>query len=184
MLYQCFFISPKRIYLKEAGFAVNAVGKIDYIFKQQGITDSVHTANNMEGVDRTIEYLQQAEPGLIFTNLVDFDSKYGHRRDPKGYKEALEELDSEIPNLLNSLKKDDVLIVTADHGNDPTFKGTDHTREYIPILVYGNCIKEGINIGTRNTFADIGTTIADLLGMNTTSIGESFKKAIINNCNK
>ena len=133
----------------------------------------------MDGIDKTIEYINKQNKGIIFTNLVDFDSHYGHRRDPKGYKKALEEMDMRIPEILDAMKYDDIIIFTADHGNDPTYKGTDHTREYVPIVIYGDKIKENVNIGTRQSFADIATTISDIFGMPSTGKGESFKKLIM-----
>ncbi|RKD27859.1 phosphopentomutase [Caminicella sporogenes DSM 14501] len=165
--------------VSENGYDVMAVGKIEDIFNGRGITKSIHTKDNMDGVDKTIEFLKTDNKGIIFTNLVDFDSKYGHRRNVEGYKKALEELDARIPELLESLKEDDMLIITADHGNDPTYKGTDHTREYIPILVYGDKIKSGVNIGTRKTFADIAATIADIFDVQKTQVGTSFKELIL-----
>ncbi|SES70339.1 phosphopentomutase [Natronincola peptidivorans] len=164
---------------KAQGLDVIGIGKIEDIFNGQGITEAVHTKDNMNGVDETINYLQKNNRGIIFTNLVDFDSKFGHRRDVKGYKNALEEMDSRIPELMRHLKDDDIIIITADHGNDPTFKGTDHTREYIPILIYGKSVKNNVNIGTRKSFADIAATIAELLKINSTGKGESFKSLIV-----
>ncbi len=165
--------------IKKAGQDVIAVGKIEDIFNGKGITEAIHTKSNMDGVDQTIEYMKKDNKGLIFTNLVDFDSKYGHRRNVEGYKEAIEELDLRIPEVIDNLKDDDILILTADHGNDPTYKGTDHTREYIPVLVYGKNVKSGVNIGIRNTFSDIGATVADILGAKLPSNGESFKDLIL-----
>lgn len=165
--------------IKEEGLDVIGVGKIEDIFNKQGITEAVHTKDNMDGVDETIKYIKQENKGLIFTNLVDFDSKYGHRRDVKGYKEALEEFDSRIPEIIASMKDEDILIINADHGNDPTYKGTDHTREYIPVLVYGKQIKENTNLGIRDSFADIGATVADILGVKITKNGTSFKSQIM-----
>ena len=133
----------------------------------------------MDGVDQTINYIKKQNKGLIFTNLVDFDSKYGHRRNTLGYKEALEEFDARIPEIISSMKEDDVLIINADHGNDPTYKGTDHTREYIPVLVYGKELKSGVNLGIRNSFADIGATVADILNVELPKNGESFKEEIM-----
>ena len=165
--------------IKESGQDVIAVGKIEDIFNGKGITEAVHTKSNMDGVDQTIEYMKKDNKGFIFTNLVDFDSKYGHRRNVKGYKEAIEEFDSRIPEVIDNLKDEDILILTADHGNDPTYKGTDHTREYIPVLVYGKNVKNGVNIGIRETFSDIGATVADILGAKLPSNGESFKNLIL-----
>ncbi|WP_432664808.1 phosphopentomutase [Wukongibacter baidiensis] len=166
-------------FTSEAGYDVMAVGKIEDIFNGQGITKEVHTKSNMDGVDKTIEYLKTDTKGIIFTNLVDFDAKFGHRRDPKGYKEALEELDARIPEVLDSMKDTDMIIFVADHGNDPTYKGTDHTREYIPIVAYGKNVKAGVNLGTRETFADIAATIADVLDVQKPKIGTSFKDLIL-----
>lgn len=164
--------------IKEAGLDVIGVGKIEDIFNGQGITEAIHTKDNMDGVDETINYIKKDNKGLIFTNLVDFDSKYGHRRDTKGYKEALEEFDARIPEIIDAMDDEDILIINSDHGNDPTYKGTDHTREYIPVLVYGKNIKEGLNLGIRNSFADIGATVADILNVKMTKNGTSFKTEI------
>ncbi len=164
---------------KDSGLDVIGIGKIKDIFNGQGITNSVHTSDNMEGIDRTIEFLKRKSQGIIFTNLVDFDSKYGHRRNPIGYKTALEEMDARLPEIFKNLKDNDIMIISADHGNDPTFKGTDHTREYIPILVYGKFVINNINLGTRETFADIAATISDILGIPSTNHGTSFKNKIL-----
>lgn len=165
--------------IKEKGLDVIGVGKIEDIFNGQGITEAIHTKDNMDGVDQTINYIKKDNKGLIFTNLVDFDSKYGHRRNIKGYKEALEEFDARIPEIIESMNEKDILIINADHGNDPAYKGTDHTREYIPLLVYGKDIKEGINLGTRKSFADIGATVADILNVSKTKNGTSFKEEVM-----
>lgn len=162
--------------IKGSGLDVIAVGKIEDIFNGKGITEAVHTKDNMDGVDKTIKYIKSNNRGLIYTNLVDFDSKYGHRRDPKGYKKAIEEFDARLPEIIEAMKEDDILIINSDHGNDPTYKGTDHTREYIPVLIYGDRIKKGVNLGVRSSFCDIGATIADILGVEKTNCGESFKK--------
>lgn len=164
---------------KEKGLDVIAIGKIEDIFNGKGITEAVHTKDNMAGVDETIKALRGDSKGIIFTNLVDFDSKYGHRRDALGYKKALEELDARVPEILAALKPEDVIIFTADHGNDPTYKGTDHTREYVPIVIYGAGIKANTNIGVRKSFADIANTISDLLNIPNTGKGESFKQQIL-----
>lgn len=165
--------------IKENGLDVIGVGKIEDIFNGQGITEAIHTKDNMDGVDQTINYIKKDNKGLIFTNLVDFDSKYGHRRDIKGYKEALEEFDARIPEIIDAMNDKDILIINADHGNDPSYKGTDHTREYIPLLVYGKDIKEGVNLGTRSSFADIGATVADILNVSKTKNGTSFKDTVM-----
>ncbi|MGM0379386.1 MAG: phosphopentomutase [Bacillota bacterium] len=164
--------------LSENGLDVQAVGKIVDIFNKRGVTESVHTKNNMDGIDKTIDYLNSDSKGLIFSNLVDFDAKYGHRRNVEGYQKALEEFDVRIPEILDNLKDDDVIIFTADHGNDPTYKGTDHTREYVPALIYGKNIKTGLNIGTRDSFADIAQTIADIFELDSLENGKSFKNLI------
>lgn len=164
---------------KNNNLDVIGIGKIEDIFNGQGITEAVHTKDNMDGIDKTIDYLHKNNKGIIFTNLVDFDSKYGHRRDAAGYKQALEEMDSRLPEIINNMKMEDIIIITADHGNDPTFIGTDHTREYIPILVYGEYIKANVNIGTRETFADISATISDIFNIPNTGKGTSFKNLII-----
>lgn len=148
--------------LKEAGKDVLGVGKIFDIFAGRGLTNYVRSKSNMDGVDRTIDYLKQNNRGLIFTNLVDFDMNFGHRRDVMGYKNALEEFDARLPEIISLMKEDDLLILTADHGCDPTHAGTDHTREYIPILVYGKSLKGG-DLGIRSSFADIANTIGELL---------------------
>lgn len=165
--------------IKESNLDVIGVGKIEDIFNGQGITEAIHTHDNMDGVDQTINYMKKDNKGLIFTNLVDFDSKYGHRRDTLGYKKALEEFDLRIPEIIDSMKDEDILIINADHGNDPTYKGTDHTREYIPVIVYGKDVKEGLNLGIRDSFADIGATVADILNVKMPKHGKSFKTEIV-----
>ncbi|SCY98982.1 phosphopentomutase [Alkaliphilus peptidifermentans] len=164
---------------KNKGLDVVGIGKIEDIFNGKGITEAVHTKDNMDGIDQTINFLNSDNKGIIFTNLVDFDAKYGHRRDPQGYRMALEEMDSRIPEILNCMKSGDIIIFTADHGNDPTYKGSDHTREYIPIVIYGSSIKSNTNLGIRKSFADIAKTISDLLEIPDTGNGDSFKNLII-----
>ncbi|MCC0664658.1 phosphopentomutase [Clostridioides sp. ZZV15-6597] len=161
--------------IKESGLEVLAVGKIEDIFNGKGITEAIHTKSNMDGVDETLKYMKQDNKGLIYSNLVDFDSKYGHRRDPEGYKKALEEFDNRLPEIMSSMREDDILIINADHGNDPTYKGTDHTREYIPVMIYGSKVKKGFNLGIKDTFADIGATVADILDVKSPKHGVSFK---------
>lgn len=160
--------------LKEAGKDVIGIGKINDIFAGRGITESIHTVSNEDGVIKTIEVMKSDFEGLVFTNLVDFDSKFGHRRDAIGYGKALEEFDSKLPNLIMSMEDDDMLILCADHGNDPGHKGWDHTREYVPLLVTGPELTADDNLGTLSSFADIGATIADYLGVPSTKLGESF----------
>jgi phosphopentomutase len=166
--------------LKAAGLMVYAVGKIEDIFTGQGITDAVHTQDNMDGVDKTIEAMRnRRERGLIFTNLVDFDAKFGHRNNTEGYANALAEFDQRLPEIMDALAEDDVLVLTADHGNDPTYPGTDHTREYVPILITGAPVRGGVNIGVRDAFADLAATIADVLGVEAPPRGVSFKSMIV-----
>lgn len=165
--------------LAACGKTVYAVGKIGDIFNGKGITESVHTESNMDGVDKTIAAIQKDFEGFIFTNLVDFDSKYGHRRDPLGYGRCIEEFDARLPEVMEAMGEEDILMICADHGNDPVHSGFDHTREYVPLLVYGKKVKRGVNLGIRKTFADVGATIADIFDAAPTSIGESFKKEIL-----
>lgn len=167
--------------VQKAGKTVYAIGKISDIFNGSGVTRSVHTESNDDGVTKTIEALQEDFEGLIFTNLVDFDSKYGHRRDPAGYGKALEEFDRRLPELFMAMKPDDLLILCSDHGNDPIHTGWDHTREYVLGLFAGKQIKANVDLGTRRSFADIGATVTELLtdGKAQTAIGESFSKMIL-----
>ncbi len=164
---------------KEKGYSVIGIGKIGDIFAGRGLTEEIHTKGNMDGVDKTILAMKEKNKGLIFTNLVDFDTLYGHRNNPKGYAFALESFDARLPQIVANLREDDLLILTADHGCDPTFPGTDHTREYVPLLVYGQRTEGGINLGTRETFADIAQTIAELFELEPFKIGKSFKKEIL-----
>lgn len=165
--------------MKGAGYEVDCVGKIHDIFNGRGMVSYVHTVSNMDGVDKTLDYMKKAGNGIIFTNLVDFDAKYGHRRDPEGYARAIEEFDARIPEIISAMRSDDVLILTADHGNDPTFKGWNHTREYIPVLAYGEKIKAGAEIGTRKSFADISASICEYFGIENTLSGTSFIDEIL-----
>jgi phosphopentomutase len=166
--------------LKAAGMMVYAVGKIDDIFAMQGITGAVHTRDNMDGVDQTLDAMRaQRESGMIFTNLVDFDAKFGHRNNPEGYAQALREFDARVPKLLEALHENDVLVITADHGNDPTTPSTDHSREYVPILIAGAAVQRGANIGVRPTFADLAATIADVFQVGPPSSGTSFKSEVL-----
>ncbi len=165
--------------LKDNGYTVVAVGKIEDIFNGIGITDAVHTKDNMDGVDKTLQYMNSVDKGLIFTNLVEFDMKWGHRRDVDGYAMGLEEFDNRLPEIINNMKSNDLLIINADHGCDPAFKGTDHTREYIPVLMYGKSIKQNTDLGICDSFADIGQTIADIFKVDKLSIGESYIDKIL-----
>jgi phosphopentomutase len=160
--------------VKLAGLEVMGVGKIEDIFANRGLTRSNHTGNNMAGVDAIIEFLNTDNPGLIFANLVDFDSLYGHRNDPQGYAAALAAFDRRVPEIMAKMQDDEVLIITADHGNDPTTPGTDHSRERVPILVTGQPVRPGINLGTGESFADVAATVADLLGVKWQGPGSSF----------
>ena len=165
--------------LKDSGYAVIGVGKIEDIFAHRGLTKSTHTGNNNTGMDAICELLEEDLAGLIFANLVDFDALYGHRNDPIGYARALVEFDQRLPEIQEGLKEDDVLIITADHGNDPTDISTDHTRERVPVLIYGSPIKQNFNLGTRDGFADMAATIADLMGVNWNGPGVSFALEIL-----
>lgn len=159
--------------LKESGFDVISVGKIRDIFDGEGITESNSIKSNLDGMNKTISIAQRDFNGICFVNLVDFDAIYGHRRDSFGYAKCVEEFDGKIKELLPYLKKDDLLIITADHGNDPTHTGTDHTREYVPLLVYSSELV-GINLGVRSSFADISATIADNFNIEKAELGTSF----------
>ena len=159
--------------LKEKGYDVISVGKISDIFNARGITEGNKIKSNHNGMEITTDIAKRDFNGLCFVNLVDFDALYGHRRDPKGYHQALEEFDTDLNNLFKELKDDDLVIVTADHGNDPTWTGTDHTREYVPLLVYSKSLGKG-DLGTRSTFADIGATIAENFNVDLPHIGKSF----------
>ena len=164
----------------EKGLQVKAVGKIVDIFNGRGVTQSIHTQNNMDGVDKTIDFIKKKIlGGIIFTNLIDFDMLYGHRNNVEGYADALAQFDARVPELIGALKEEDILIITADHGCDPTTASTDHSREYVPLLVYGPKLKQGINLGTRATFADVGASIAEYLGIKEPREGTSFIQEII-----
>ncbi|ALC90053.1 phosphopentomutase [Bacillus sp. FJAT-18017] len=160
--------------LKDAGLDVIAIGKISDIYDGEGVTKSLRTASNMDGMDKLNETLDMDFTGLSFLNLVDFDALFGHRRDPKGYGKALEEYDARLPEVLEKLKEDDLLIITADHGNDPVHPGTDHTREYVPLLVYSKGLTGGSELPIRETFADIGATVAENFNVTMPQHGKSF----------
>lgn len=166
-------------YIKEDGQNVMAVGKIEDIFNKKGITEAIHIKNNMDGVDKTLEFMKTDKKGIIFTNLVDFDMLYGHRNDVKGYASAIEKFDTRVPEILELLGEDDILIITADHGCDPTTASTDHSREYIPLLVYLHNNKIGTNLGTRSSFTDIGKTVLEILKIKNNLPGASFYNQII-----
>jgi phosphopentomutase len=160
--------------LQERGYASIAIGKISDIYADEGVTRAIRTKDNMEGVDQLIATMAEEFTGLSFVNLVDFDAKYGHRRDPEGYGRALMEFDARLPEIVSALREKDLLIITADHGNDPTHHGTDHTREYVPLLVYHKGMQGGQSLGLRETFADVGATIADNFSLQQPTIGRSF----------
>ncbi|MFE0556277.1 phosphopentomutase [Paenibacillus sp. NPDC058910] len=160
--------------MKDAGLDVIALGKISDIFDGEGITKAVRTVSNMDGMDKMVQTLGESFKGLSFLNLVDFDAVYGHRRDPKGYGQALEDYDQRLPEVFEKMTEKDLLIITADHGNDPTYKGTDHTREYVPLLVYSPRFAEGKELPLRKTFADLGATVADNFGVKIPEHGTSF----------
>lgn len=160
--------------LKDAGLDVISIGKINDIFSGEGITRASSTKSNADGIRQTIETMRGNFCGLAFTNLVDFDSLYGHRRDPEGYARALQEFDAALPELMGTIGTDDLLILTADHGNDPVHPGTDHTREYVPILIYSPSFANPGAIGVRTTYADAGATVADNFGVAWDRHGTSF----------
>ena len=160
--------------LKEKSVPVIGIGKIEDIFSGSGISEAVHTRDNEDGIDQTLRFLDRIDRGMIFVNLVDFDMLYGHRNDPVGYGNALQAFDRRIPELLSKMKQGDWLILTADHGNDPLFPGTDHTREYVPLLAYQKGNHQGKELGIRSTFADLGQTIGAIFGVGPLPVGESF----------
>jgi phosphopentomutase len=169
------FPPPKKTVmeaLRDHGVEVTGVGKIGNIYSSRGLSDEIKTKHNDHGVEVTLECIAERD-GLIFTNLVDFDSKFGHRRNPKGYAEALERFDAQLPEIIDALDDDDLLIITADHGNDPTYEGTDHTREYVPVIALVKGGSWGADLGTRSSFADIGATLADYFGVEW-EVGTSF----------
>jgi phosphopentomutase len=151
--------------LKAAGFAVTAIGKIEDLFAGQGVTAAVHTKSDDEGMDEVRRAIREVEGGLVFANLVDFDTLYGHRNDVAGYAANLERFDARLAALLPELGRDDLLILTADHGNDPTTPSTDHSREYVPLLAVGHPVRAGVDLGTRRTYADLAATLADAFGV-------------------
>ena len=166
--------------LRDARLDVVCIGKIASIYDSVGVTQDLTAKNNEQTIDQTIGALNADSHGLIFSNLVDFDMLYGHRRDTEGYARALEHFDSRLPEIFAAMRDDDLLILTADHGNDPTFRGSDHTREYVPLLVYGKSAEQCVDLGTRRSLADIGQTIADNFGLKI-SHGESFLSELTSN---
>lgn len=160
--------------LKEAGKSVITVGKIDDIFAHRGITRSAHTTDNRSSTAAMIELLQGDFEGLLFANLIEFDMIHGHRRDPRGYVAALEEFDRQLPAIQQRLRGDDFVIITADHGVDPTAPGSDHTREYVPLLVFGPGVKRAVNLGIRRSMSDVAATLAEVFGVEPPPVGTSF----------
>lgn len=163
--------------LADEDLDVVCIGKIASIYDSLGVTRDLKAKNNEQSIDQTIAALRDSSRGLIFSNLVDFDMLYGHRRDTEGYAKALEHFDARLPEIEEAMRDDDLMMITADHGNDPTFPGSDHTREYAPLLVYGKSARPGVNLGTRNSLADIGQTIAENFGLKLIA-GESFLSKI------
>jgi phosphopentomutase len=163
--------------LAKGGVRIVGVGKIPDIFDGQGIAESVHTEGNADGLQKTGEILDRMPPGFLFVNLVDTDMLFGHRRDPKGYAGALEEIDASLPALAGRLRSDDLLVLTADHGCDPTFPGSDHTREYAPLLAFSPSRATGADLGVRDSFADLGATVAEYFGVRA-SRGSSFLRMV------
>jgi phosphopentomutase len=164
--------------VQKCGLPVLAVGKIKDIFAGRGVTESAPTKSNDEGVDNILAYMAQKSPGLIMANLVDFDTLYGHRNDVQGYCSALEAFDRRLPEILQALRPEDILFITADHGCDPTTVSTDHSREYVPLLVCGPALQKGVNLGIRQTFADVGATAAEILQAEPLLFGQSFYSLI------
>jgi phosphopentomutase len=165
--------------MKAAGHTVFAIGKIEDLFAGRGITAAVHTASDDHGMDEVEQAMRAIPSGLIFANLVDFDTKYGHRNDPAGYAANLERFDARLAGLLPTLRETDLLVICADHGNDPTTPSTDHAREYVPLFLTGARVKRGVDLGTRPTFSDLGQTIADVFGVGPLANGTSFLRDIL-----
>lgn len=164
--------------LKDSGYDVIAIGKIADIYDGEGVTKSLRTVSNMDGMDKLLETFDMDFTGISFVNLVDFDALFGHRRDPIGYGKALEEFDARLPKVFAKMRNDDLLMITADHGNDPVHAGTDHTREYVPLLIYSKQLSEGRELPVRKTFADLGATVAENFKVKMPSYGTSFLKEL------
>ena len=165
--------------LQEAGYATKGVGKIYDIFAGKGISDTVRIQNNVDGMEKTFDIMDEDFKGLCFVNLVDFDMLYGHRNDIDGYAAAATTFDKQLAIMVEKMKDRDILMITADHGCDPGFPGTDHSREYVPFLVYGKDVKAGVNLKTRDSFADIAATIQDIFEVEQKTAGNSFKAEIL-----
>ena len=177
-------LPPEETVLDKAvkkGYEVVGVGKIGDIFAHRGLTREIHASNNRDGVLKTIESIREDFKGIIFTNLIDFDMKYGHRNNPEGYAEALESFDKSLPEIVDALKAGDVIIITADHGCDPTTLSTDHSREYVPLLVFGKKLNKPISLGIRNSFADVGATVSEALLESKLNKGKSFFTELASN---
>ena len=155
------------------------IGKIDDLFKGRGLTRAVPTKSDTATVEETLRALKSVPRGLIFSNLIEFDMLYGHRNDAAGFARAVQAFDARLPDIIGGMQQDDLLCITADHGNDPTRSGTDHTREYVPLLVYGARAARGVNLGTRKSFADLGQTIAESLAIKRLARGESFLHVVM-----
>ena len=165
--------------LKKAGKDVIGLGKIEDLFAGRGLTQADHTETNHDGMAATLSWLERDFEGLLFVNLVEFDMLWGHRRDSQGYAQALLDVDSWFAQVQQAMRPDDVIFFTADHGVDPTYRGTDHTRECVPLLAYGQTIRTGVNLGTRPTFADLGQTLAQVFGVEKLAAGTSFARELV-----
>ena len=165
--------------LVQAGHEVVGVGKVDDLFAKQGLTVCHHTVDNMVAAEKVVDLLGTDQKGVILANLIEFDMLFGHRNNPQGYAAALEAFDFRLPGIMDAMGPGDVLFIVADHGNDPTTPSTDHSREYVPLLVYGNSVRGGVNLGTRESFADAGATIAELLHIEPLRHGTSFAEEIL-----
>ena len=164
--------------LSERGHPVITVGKVDQLFAGRGVSDAIHTGSNAEGEEVLADLARRRGEGLVFANLVDFDQQYGHRNDPAGFAQALENFDERLGEILSHLRDDEMCLVTADHGNDPTTPSTDHSREYVPLIVAGRRVRAGADLGTRETFADVAATLAELFGVKAPASGTSFLRAV------
>ncbi len=165
--------------MKKAGKDVIGLGKIEDLFAGRGLTHADHTETNHDGMDVTLQWLKRNFEGLLFVNLVEFDMLWGHRRDSQGYAQALRDVDSWFEQVQQAMRPDDVIFFTADHGVDPTYHGTDHTRECVPLLAYGQSLRTGVNFGTRSTFADLGQTLAQVFGVEKLAAGTSFAQELL-----
>jgi len=165
--------------LKDAGKDVIGLGKIDDLFAGRGLTAHDHTETNQQGMQATLDWLERDFSGLLFVNLVEFDMLWGHRRDSQGYARALREVDSWFARVQQAMRPGDAIFLTADHGVDPTYKGTDHTREHVPLLAYGEPVRAGVNLGVRSTYADLGQTLAEAFGVGPLAAGTSFAKGVL-----